>query len=299
MEPFVSIVVPTHDGAATLAECVGSLLAQDYPVERYEVVVVDNGSTGEGAARVLDRFEHPNQRLRVLTLAHPDANTARNAGVEAGRGDPVCFVDDDIVAPPTWLAALVGGLSRHEADCVGGPVRPLFDVPPLRTCERHDLAGTCLDEGPIDKPISEVWGGNVAVSRAALELAGPFRQGLKFHQDWEWLQRLHAAGGRTVYVADAWLEHRRRAEDMRLASLLREGFARGWFLGRHRADHQPKSTRTLARDTAIRAGRSLWHALNARCTRGLTDCARASGHAAASTSSLLTNALAGLSRKTG
>lgn len=299
-QPFVSIVVPTHDGAATLADCVESLLAQDYPVDRYEVVVVDNGSTDGGAARLLGRFGHQGERMRVFNLPHPDANTARNAGLQAARGDPVCLVDDDVLAPPTWLAALVRGLSRHRADCAGGPVRPRFDDEPLRTCERHALSGTCLDEGPVDKEVSEVWGGNMAVSRLALELAGPFRPGLRFHQEWEWQQRLHAAGVGSVYVADAWLEHRRRAEDMHLRGLLREDFRRGWFLGRYRADHQPPDfTRAQARGNAVRAGRSLSHGIRARCTRGLTDCARASGQAAASTGWLVRNALDALIHKIG
>ena len=50
----MSIVVPTHGRPAPLADCVETLLAQDYPADRYEVLVVENGST-EGAARLGSR----------------------------------------------------------------------------------------------------------------------------------------------------------------------------------------------------------------------------------------------------
>jgi len=42
--PFVSVVVPTRDRAELLGDCLSSLAAQEYPIERYEVIVVDDGS---------------------------------------------------------------------------------------------------------------------------------------------------------------------------------------------------------------------------------------------------------------
>ncbi len=101
------------------------------------------------------------------------------------------------------------------------------------------MSGTSLDEGPHDKEFIEVWGCNMAVSRDALERVGPFREGLRIQQEWEWQRRLLAAGGRTFYVADAWLHHRRLADDMRPIRLMRDSFTRGWRLGRHRGTVQP------------------------------------------------------------
>ena len=279
----MSIVVPTHGRPGPLADCVETLLAQDYPADRYEVLVVENGST-EGAARL----GSPDPRVRVISLPHPDANAARNAGVSASRGDPVCLVDDDVLAPPTWLAALVGGLARHGVDSVGGPVRPRYDVPPLRTCERHSMSGTGLDEGPRDKEFIEVWGCNMAISRGALERVGPFREGLRVQQEWEWQRRLLAVGGRTFYVADAWLEHRRLAEDMRPVKLMGDCFTRGWLLGRYRGRVQPRDV-TLAevRRQTLRSGRFLAHGVTTRCSRGFTDFARASSQVAGSLEGLL------------
>jgi glycosyltransferase involved in cell wall biosynthesis len=280
----VSIVVPTHDRPGAVADCVESLLAQDYPVDRFEVVVVENGSTG-GTAQLAGRSD---ARLHILTIPRADANAARNAGVRHARGDPVCLVDDDVVAPPTWLAALVAGFLRHGVESVGGPVRPRYDVPPLATCERHAMSGTSLHEGPLDKEFAEVWGCNMAVSREALGRVGPFREGLRVLQEWEWQRRLLAAGGRTYYVADAWLYHRRLAEDMRPFRLMRDAFTRGWVLGRYRGTVQPRDV-TLAevRRQTRRSGHSLLHGVRDRCVRGFTDFARASSQVAGSIEGLL------------
>jgi GT2 family glycosyltransferase len=99
---------------------------------------------------------------------------------------------------------------------------------------------------------------------------GPFREGLRRHQDWEWEQRLLRAGGRIVHVPDAWLWHRRGRSDLRVTRLAREFFLRGYT----------KATLGFPIDrrrVATRAAESLGHALRARCTRGLTEAARDAG----------------------
>jgi len=257
--PFVSVIVPTADRPAVLADCLESLAAQDYP--SYEVVVVDNGSlpapSFAGARRVrIDRR---------------DANAARNAGIAASTGDPVCFVDDDVVAPPGWLSGLVGGLARHpDADCAGGGIRSRFETAPPRTCSEHELAGLSLERGPEDSEATEVWGGNMVIRRSALDSVGPFREGLRCHQEWEWQRRYVRAGGRLVYVSDAWLWHRRGRSQLRVSRLLREFFLRGWT----------KASLGFAVDlrrTGRLAVENLRHGLEARCVRGFEEAARDAG----------------------
>lgn len=260
-QPFVSVVVPTANRPAVLADCIDSLSAQDYP--SYEVVVVDNGSSASAVAA------HP--LVSYLRLPQRDANAARNAGIEASRGDPICLVDDDVVAPPGWLAGLVAGARRNpDADCLGGGIRSRFESEPPRTCHRHELAGVSLDGGPEDFEASEVWGGNMAIRRAAYESVGPFKPGLRRHQEWEWEQRLLRRGGRIVYVHDAWLWHRRGGRDMRVHTLLGEFFLRGYT--KASLGFQVDGRRTLARGLE-----NLRHGVTGRCVRGLEEAARDAG----------------------
>ena len=259
--PFVSVVVPTANRPAVLADCVGSLIAQDYPA--FEVVVVDNGSTASPLS--------PHPLVRCLRLERRDANSARNAGIEASRGDPICLVDDDVVAPPSWLSGLVDGVRRNPtADCLGGGIRARFESQPPRTCSQHDLAGQSLDRGPDDLEATEVWGGNMAIRRSAFESVGPFKPGLRRHQDWEWEQRLLKMGGRMVYVGDAWLWHRRGRRDLRVPTLLSEFFLRGYTRASLGFKVDPERTRR-------RALENLRHGVRERCVRGLEEAARDAG----------------------
>jgi GT2 family glycosyltransferase len=262
-----------------LEQCLERLVAQDYPIDRYEVIVVENGV--ERPTLDIGAFAAKGAPvIRLLTSRPRDANTARNTGIAAGAGDPIVLIDDDSMAPPSWLRALVQGAMRHpDAGCLGGPVLACYASSPPRTCAAHELAGASLDEGSKEREIGEVWGCNMAVRRFAIDKAGPFREGLRFSQEWEWQHRLRLEGGTIVYVPDAGLEHLRHGSDLRLRSLVRQHAWRGWFIAgelRSSGELDPGA----ARIALARSGRSLAHGLSARCCRGLTDSAREAGRAA-------------------
>ena len=93
---LTSIIVPAFNHARFLPEALASAFAQTAPVE---VLVVDDGSTDD-TRNVLARMRQQYPRLRVLELAHVGASAARNAGLEAARGEFIQFLDaDDLLAP--------------------------------------------------------------------------------------------------------------------------------------------------------------------------------------------------------
>lgn len=116
--PFASVVVPVCNEEARIGPCIESLLRLDYPRERYEVIVVENGSA-DGTARVLDRYA---DRIRVLGRGRANRSAARNAGLDAASGEVVAFVDGDCVAEPGWLRAIVEPLATGTRVVVAGEV---------------------------------------------------------------------------------------------------------------------------------------------------------------------------------
>jgi GT2 family glycosyltransferase len=99
----VSIVVPTYNRLDTLQHVMPTLLAQDVSRDRYEVLICDSRST-DGTAEYLARVaaEHPN--VRHLPGGYSGRAAARNAGIEAARGEVVLFNDSDILASPDLLS---------------------------------------------------------------------------------------------------------------------------------------------------------------------------------------------------
>jgi glycosyltransferase involved in cell wall biosynthesis len=272
--PDITIVVPTRDRAAYLEVTLGSLLRQRGDTS-HEILVVDDGardSTPEVAARHGVRCVRHGERRGL--------NAARNTGLREARAPLIAFVDDDVLVPPDWLSALASGAQKHpEAEAFGGPIRARFEGPAPRGCGREDAPITVLDLGPRDRETDTVWGANFAVRRSAVERIGPFDERIvRPHGDEEeWLERLRAAGGRIVYLAQAGLDHRRTAADARLAPLARAAYTRG--RAARASDRRRGRAPGAAAELRVLAGCG-WHTLRRACPQGVVMGAHAAGRIA-------------------
>lgn len=103
-----TVVIPLYNKATYVEETLHSVMAQT--LQPLEVLVVDDGSTDDGPARVLALQYAP---LRLIRQRNAGVSAARNAGIEAARGDYVCFLDADDCYAPGFLAALAALARRH------------------------------------------------------------------------------------------------------------------------------------------------------------------------------------------
>lgn len=128
-----SIIIPTHNRAEMVREAVESALALPDAAAR-EVIVVNDGST-DHTSKVLSGF---GERIRVLDSKHGERSRARNAGLQAARGEFVAFLDDDDVFLPSGLEKLETELSNagSEVGIVYG--RPKY----VKVDPETPLAGT-------------------------------------------------------------------------------------------------------------------------------------------------------------
>jgi GT2 family glycosyltransferase len=116
--PSISIVIPTYSRPGQLADCLRSLSALDYPRDRLEVIVVDDGGNTP-----LDAVVAPfRSDLAVSLVRQPNAGpaAARNTGAERARGEYLAFTDDDCLPEPGWLTELARVLAEAPESMVGG-----------------------------------------------------------------------------------------------------------------------------------------------------------------------------------
>jgi glycosyltransferase involved in cell wall biosynthesis len=132
--PLVSVIVATRDRTDLLADCLDSLLAQTYPADRTQLVVVDNAPSDERTALLVEtRYSG---RVRYVREDVPGLAVAHNRGVLAAGGSILAFTDDDVRADPQWLAALVAGFTEDPlVGCVTGMILPVE----VRTPAQHLL----------------------------------------------------------------------------------------------------------------------------------------------------------------
>ncbi|HYZ91748.1 MAG TPA: glycosyltransferase [Actinomycetota bacterium] len=268
---FVTVAVATRNRQDTIEECLESLLVQDLPADRYEVIVVDDDSADRTSDIVRRFVQDTAPVVRYVHQSYGGLAVARNRAITDGRGDLICFLDDDAVATPGWLAAMAAAADRNpDVDCFGGRLLLRLEGPAPRTCGAESLGAT-LDLGDSEQTIERVKGSNMAMRRSAFERIGLFNPALVWRGDEDnWLFRLHEDGGRVLYIPDALVWHRRTESDLRLRNLLKTRF--GWGVGQvkyKRETDVPFRPRVELRNLR----RDLAHAVRNRCTGGLLHAA--------------------------
>jgi GT2 family glycosyltransferase len=112
--PFVSVIVPTRERAERLGRCLTSILRTAYPVDRREVIVVDNDPR---TAETRDLLKRSFPGVRYVREDAPGSASARNRGVDHAAGELVVFTDDDVLVDRYWLLELAR--AYEDAPAVG------------------------------------------------------------------------------------------------------------------------------------------------------------------------------------
>lgn len=188
-QPFVSIIIPTHNRKASLLRALEGLRRQDYPHDRMEVIVVADGCT-DGTPAALDSFVTP-WRLSLLSQTNLGPSGARNAGAQAASGEYLIFVDDDVEPLPRLVS---GHVARHLA----APCQPFVVVgyyptelskkkgfyPAFLGLWWENLFSAMAVPGHRFR-FFDVFTGNLSMQRATFEKVGGFETALRCHEDYE------------------------------------------------------------------------------------------------------------------
>jgi glycosyltransferase involved in cell wall biosynthesis len=121
-----SVVICTYRRAAFLERALESVFAQDYPRDRFEIIVVDNDSPDETAAVVRAAAQRSPVPLSYHVEKQNGLSHARNLGVSVAGFEYVAFLDDDATACTGWLAAFNEVINEHHALVVGGRVEHAY-----------------------------------------------------------------------------------------------------------------------------------------------------------------------------
>jgi GT2 family glycosyltransferase len=163
--PRVSVAVCTHNGAATLPECLAALRGLDYP--DYEILVVDDGSS-DGTPEIARAHG-----ATVISTAHEGLANARNSALAAASGEIIAYLDDDAYPDPHWLSHLASTFLRTSHAGVGGPnLAPPGD----------GFVADCVAKAPggpqhvllSDTEAEHIPGCNMAFRKSCLEEIGGF-----------------------------------------------------------------------------------------------------------------------------
>ncbi|MBQ3194486.1 MAG: glycosyltransferase [Oscillospiraceae bacterium] len=114
-ETLISVIVPVYNVERYLARCVDSILAQTY--ENLQIILVDDGAT-DASGNICDEYAAKDSRITVIHKKNGGLSSARNAGIEAARGEYLAFVDSDDWIEPEMYACLLALLKKYDAELV-------------------------------------------------------------------------------------------------------------------------------------------------------------------------------------
>lgn len=112
-EPLISVIIPAKNEAANIGRCLDSLHGIDFPADRFEVLVIDNGSD--------DQTERIVANMGVSVYSLPDAciSAVRNLGALKARGEVLAFIDADCTVDRDWLLNAQKYFDNRDVVCFG------------------------------------------------------------------------------------------------------------------------------------------------------------------------------------
>jgi glycosyltransferase involved in cell wall biosynthesis len=221
---FFSIIIPTYNRPDRLSNCLTAISQLDYPRDRFEVVVVDDGSRSSLEPIVAPFQDSLHLTLLRQTNAGPAA--ARNAGAAHAQGEYLVFTDDDCTPLPNWLQVLEAHFAAHPHSIAGG--RALNALPHnLYSTASQVLIDYLYAYYNSDADRSQFFASNnFALSRQLFEGVGKFDTTfpLAAGEDRELCDRLLHHGHGMHYLPAAQINH---AHELTLAKFWRQHFNYG------------------------------------------------------------------------
>ena len=205
--PGVSVIVPTFNRPRQLQACLDALAEQDYPRDRFEVIVVNDGGVPPFDPEALDDRRG---NVRLLTQPHRGPAGARNLGASQATGALLAFTDDDCRPARDWLRTLV--LACTAADCclVGGQTQsePGGNIFAMTSQLIVDLVYRHYNEERGDARL--ITTNNLLVGAAEFAEVGGFDASMAIAEDREFSDRWRWHGKHALYVPQAAVHHTNR-----------------------------------------------------------------------------------------
>ncbi|MFK8078808.1 MAG: glycosyltransferase family 2 protein [Granulosicoccus sp.] len=211
-EVAVTVIVPTLNEAGFLEPTLQSILAQDYPLSKLEVLVVDGGST-DGTVEKIIKCAAENRCIRYFDNPETTVPYALNLGISEARGDVIMRMDCHSVYPANYISTLVDCLDELDADNVGGIVRSL---PPDDSCQSEAIAVVLSSPYGVGNASFRIGSATIArvdtvpfgcYPRSVFERIGHYDVSLTRNQDDEFNARLRKHGGVIYLIPDVEIQY--------------------------------------------------------------------------------------------
>jgi mycofactocin system glycosyltransferase len=213
--PSISIIIPVKNRPQDIQECLTSLASLDYPKDKVEIIVVNDGST-DSTAKVIQTFN-------IKTIHLPQsigASACRNLAAREANGDLLGFTDSDCVPHPHWLKDLSPNFNDERVGIVGGYVSNFYNRSSL---DRYEAVKSSLNMGISPFRVEEdkssmayIPSCNLIIRKKAFSEAGGFQEDLHVGEDVDLCWRIRKLGYHLLYVPRGEVKHKHRNDVLQM-----------------------------------------------------------------------------------
>ena len=221
--PSISIIIPVKNRPQDIQECLTSLASLDYPKDKVEIIVVNDGST-DLTTKVIQTFN-----IKAIHLPQSiGASACRNVAARKANGNLLGFTDSDCVPHSDWLRELSPYFNDERVGIVGGYVSNFYNQSSL---DRYEEVKSSLNMGPRSFKVENgktstayVPSCNLIIRKKAFSEAGGFQEDLHVGEDVDLCWRTRKLGYHLLYVPQGEVKHKHRND---LLHMLRRRFDYG------------------------------------------------------------------------
>ncbi len=154
MDKLISIIIPVYNAEKYLGECIDSVIKQSY--QNWELILVNDGST-DCSKEICTEYANRDDRILVFHNENHGVSYTRNFGINAAKGEYLCFIDADDKILPDYLSELLNQMTQNEVDIVYCGYQLLYDDKLVKKQARlkkgvyrfEDLAYRAIDDGTL------------------------------------------------------------------------------------------------------------------------------------------------------
>ena len=242
--PFISVLMPVRNEGAFMSRSLKAVLAQDYPQDRMEILVIDGMSTDSTRATIA-AFQADDQRIKLLDNPGRIVPTGLNAAHRVATGEIIVRVDGHCEIAPDYVCRCVDHLQHEPVDAVGGPLETVGETL-VASAVAAAMSSPFGVGGSAFRTVKEksMLTDTVAFpayKRSVVERAGFFDEELVRNQDDEYNYRLRKLGAKILLASDVHCRYYSRSS---LRSLGRQYLQYGYWkvrvLQKHPGQMQPR-----------------------------------------------------------
>ncbi len=240
-QPTVSIMIPTYNRADRLEKALLSLNKLDYPMEKIEVLVVNDGSKDNTEGIVKKLISRVKYKLRYFFQQNKRLSAARNLAIRNAKNEIIVSIDDDMLFPKIWLKTLIKPLEDKKVGAVGGPsIAPSFASLFQRVvdyCMTSSFLGTGGMIGTTKISLVKYYprGGNMAVPKKVFDEIGLFDEKFIPAEEIDLDKRIENAGYKLALAKQAHVWHMPRAS---FKGFVRQIYSRGYMKSQFTKRHK-------------------------------------------------------------